>query len=153
VNPLIYSPLFIPKVQDSQDTNMLNSEMAPKLLAREKVARSSLAVFVLAMVAGMMLLCPLTSIVSPSRRTSNNLFSRQLLFLKEDPVGSEEECAGGEECQDFCASDASCKTGACQDACQNIVSALGCGCSTAEDVCWNKDCEAQCSQDYICESE
>jgi hypothetical protein len=131
--------------------NMNDSKSVPKSLAREKVARSWLAVFTSAVVAGMMLLSPLASITPPEPRTSNNLLDRQLLF-KQDPVESEETCAGGDKCQDLCDLDASCNTDVCQDTCKNPDDARGCGCTTTA-MCWNEDCQTQCSLDYICESE
>jgi hypothetical protein len=63
-----------------------------KSVVREKVARIWLAILTIATVAaGMILLSPLASIAPPSPRTSNNLFSRQLLFIKGHPGGSTEE--------------------------------------------------------------
>jgi hypothetical protein len=99
----------------------------------------------------MMVLSAMSNIF-PSPRSGNYLFDRQLLFLKGDSGGSEDTCAGGDECQGLCDLDASCDTDACRGACPSPDDARDCGCTTTA-KCWNVDCQAQCSQDYPCESE
>jgi hypothetical protein len=117
-----------------------------------KMPRNWLSGFGIATVAVTMVLSALSNITPPGPRNSFYLFDRQLLF-KGHPSGSEDTCAGGDECQRWCDLAPLCDTDACRVACPSPDDARECGCTPTADKCWNEGCEAQCGEDYICESE
>jgi hypothetical protein len=126
--------------KSTSNNNTSNTEAFAKAVAQKKLSRSWLAVLGIATVVGMALIIALSNI-APSPRIGYYLFHRQLTF-KGHSGGPGETCSGGDECQGKCN----------LVACENQANALDCGCDTTA-KCWNEDCQAQCSQDYICESE